>query len=76
MKMRKDIARGPKPFWRCFASRVALPVVMLAFAACGRPAADSDANHAGAQDPNHPELFSIRPEQMAHVQVVTVSPPP
>jgi cobalt-zinc-cadmium efflux system membrane fusion protein len=26
------------------------------------------------KDPNHPDLFSLRPEQMSHVKVVTVQP--
>jgi cobalt-zinc-cadmium efflux system membrane fusion protein len=74
MKMRKDTAGGCKVFWRFFALGMALSVITLAFAACGRPTADTTTNHGAAQDPNHPELFTIRPEQMSHVQVVTVAP--
>ena len=71
MKMCTDTAGVRKVFRRFFALGMALSVITLAFAACGRPTADT--NHATAQDPNHPELFTIRPEQMSHVQVVTVA---
>ena len=74
MKMRKDTASGRNAFWRVFGLGMALSVIMLAFAGCGRPSTDTAANHAAAQDPNHPELFTIRPEQMSHVQVVTIAP--
>ena len=47
---------------------------MLAFAGCDGPKSDTPANTNIAKDPNHPELFTFRPEQMSHVQVVTVQP--
>ncbi len=74
MKMGNDIARSRKVFSRFFTVGLGLSVITLSFAACGRPATDTTTNHAGVQDPNHPELFTIRPEQMSHVQVVTVAP--
>ena len=49
-------------------------MMMLALAGCEGSKSDTPANHNGAQDPNHPELFTLRPEQMSHVQVVTVQP--
>lgn len=73
MKMRKHVAGGRKVFWRVFAVGLGLSVITLPFAACGRPTADTTTSHAATQDPNHPELFTIRPEQMSHVQVVTVA---
>ena len=74
MKMGNHIARSRKVFSRFFTVGLGLSVITLSFAACGRPATDTTTNHAGVQDPNHPELFTIRPEQMSHVQVVTVAP--
>ena len=46
----------------------------LAFAGCEGSKTDSVAGNRAAQDPNHPELFNLRPEQMSHVQVVTIQP--
>jgi membrane fusion protein, heavy metal efflux system len=51
---------------------VALSLILLAFASCEDSKTDTAANNHGAQDPNHPELFTLRPEQMSHVQVVPV----
>ena len=51
-----------------------LLALMLAFAGCEGSKSDAVANNRSAQDPNHPELFTLRPEQMSHVQVVTVQP--
>jgi cobalt-zinc-cadmium efflux system membrane fusion protein len=53
---------------------IVLAVVTLAFAGCEGSKSDAPANNYGAKDPNHPELFTLRPEQMSHVQVVTVQP--
>jgi cobalt-zinc-cadmium efflux system membrane fusion protein len=49
---------------------LALSVMMVAFAGCEGSKSDAPANIA--KDPNHPELFTLRPEQMSHVQVVRV----
>ncbi len=53
---------------------IVLAVITLAFAGCEGSKSDAPANNYGAKDPNHPELFTLRPEQMSHVQVVTVQP--
>jgi cobalt-zinc-cadmium efflux system membrane fusion protein len=74
MKMCTDTAGVRKVFRRFFALGMALSVITLAFAACGRPATDTLTGHAAAKDPNQPELFTIRPEQLSHIQVVTVAP--
>ena len=48
--------------------------IMLAFAGCEGSKTDTAANQPVRKDPNHAELFNLRPEQMSHVQVVTVQP--
>jgi membrane fusion protein, heavy metal efflux system len=48
----------------------ALPVIFLAFAGCN--SAGPDRNHAS--NSGHAELFTIPPDQMAHVQVLAVQP--
>jgi len=53
---------------------IVLAVITLVFAGCEGSKSDAPANNYGAKDPNHPELFTLRPEQMSHVQVVTVQP--
>jgi membrane fusion protein, heavy metal efflux system len=55
-------------------SLIVLAAITLAFAGCEGSKSDAPANNYGAKDPNHPELFTLRPEQMSHVQVVTVQP--
>lgn len=77
MKMRNCTARSRQRSWPGIlriASRVVLPAMMLTFAACAGSKSDTPANNAPAKDPNHPDLFTVRPEQMAQVQVVTVQP--
>src|SRR6478672_5410533 len=74
MKIGSDKTRSRKGLWQRPTLWVALATVTLAFAACEDSKTGPNANHQGAQDPNHPELFTIRPEQMSHVQVVTVQP--
>jgi membrane fusion protein, heavy metal efflux system len=71
MKIWNHKARGCRAFWQRSALWLALPAVMLAFAGCEGSKSDAAANHS-TKDPNHPELFTLRPEQMSHVQVVTV----
>jgi cobalt-zinc-cadmium efflux system membrane fusion protein len=79
MKMWSNKARSRGAFWQRHAFRSALPVIVLAvialaLAGCEASKSDAPANNNGASDPNHPELFTLRPEQMSHVQVVTVQP--
>ncbi len=66
MKIWNHKARGRRAF--C----VALSVIMLGFVGCEGPKSDAPGNGKSSKDPNHPELFTLRPEQMSHVQVVTV----
>ena len=66
MKMWNRKARCRGALW------LALSVIVLALAGCESSKSDAAGNNYGAKDPNHPELFTLRPEQMSHVQVVTV----
>jgi membrane fusion protein, heavy metal efflux system len=77
MKMWSDKARmalRQRPALWVALLLIVLAVVTLAFAGCEGSKSDAPANNYGAKDPNHPELFTLRPEQMSHVQVVTVQP--
>lgn len=76
MKMRNDDGRGRKAFEQLSKRSIliALALVILASAGCDGSKSDEVANHHVTEDPSHPELFTVRPEQMAHVQVVTVQP--
>ena len=77
MKMWSDKARmalrQPPALWVALLL-IVLAVITLVFAGCEGSKSDAPANNYGAKDPNHPELFTLRPEQMSHVQVVTVQP--
>jgi len=66
MKIWNHKARGRRAF--C----VALSVIMLGLVGCEGPKSDAPGNGKSPKDANHPELFTLRPEQMSHVQVVTV----
>jgi membrane fusion protein, heavy metal efflux system len=72
MKMWNDKARSRRAFWRGPALGLALSAMVLAWVGCEGSKSDAPANSYSAKDPNHPELFTIRPEQMSHVQVVAV----
>ena len=78
MKMWNDKARRRafrRPHGLGLRLSVIVPaMIMLALAGCEGSKSDAPANQNGAKDPNHPELFTLRPEQMSHVQVVTVQP--
>ncbi len=77
MKMWNDKARmalRQRPALWVALLLIVLAVITLAFAGCEGSKSDAPANNYGAKDPNHPELFTLRPEQMSHVQVVTVQP--
>ena len=54
-----------------WAGAAATVSILLVFSAC-QSAGPNPAANAG--DSNHPELFTIPPDQMAHVQVLTVQP--
>jgi membrane fusion protein, heavy metal efflux system len=72
MKMWNDKARSRRAFWRGPALGLALSAMVLAWVGCEGSKSDAPASSYSAKDPNHPELFTIRPEQMSHVQVVAV----
>ena len=77
MKMRSDkagMALRQRPTLWVALLLIVLAVITLAFAGCEGSKSNAPANNYGAKDPNHPELFTLRPEQMSHVQVVTVQP--
>jgi membrane fusion protein, heavy metal efflux system len=57
--------------WRRSVAQTALPAILLAFAGCSGPG-NSARNHANGS--GTAELFTIPPEQMAHVQVLSVQP--
>ena len=56
--------------------RVWIPVAGVAMLALGLAGCEGSGSNAAAntKNPNSPELFTIPPEQMAHVQVVKVEP--
>jgi cobalt-zinc-cadmium efflux system membrane fusion protein len=72
MKMWNHKARRRGGLQKLAVLTVALSLILLAFAGCEDSKTDASANNHAAQDPNHPELFTLRPEQMSHVQVVPV----
>lgn len=72
MKMWNHKARRRRGLRQLPVLTVALSLILLAFAGCEDSKTDTAANNHAAQDPNHPELFTLRPEQMSHVQVVPV----
>lgn len=75
MNMRIDKARGrAMPQHIPAKALIVVLALTLAFAGCEGSKTDSVASNRAAQDPNHPELFNLRPEQMSHVQVVTIQP--
>jgi cobalt-zinc-cadmium efflux system membrane fusion protein len=56
------------------AATAAVSTIMLALAACDSSRSNVAANSSGARNSNNLELFTIPPEQMSHVQVLTVQP--
>jgi cobalt-zinc-cadmium efflux system membrane fusion protein len=65
MKLRKSLHER-------LAELVAVSVVMAALSACESARPNASAN--SAKNSNNAELFTIPPEQMSHVQVLTVQP--
>jgi membrane fusion protein, heavy metal efflux system len=61
---------------RWLAALAAASAIMLVFAGCGGPPANTSANSSSAKNSDNAELFTIPQEQMAHVQVLTVQPAP
>jgi cobalt-zinc-cadmium efflux system membrane fusion protein len=53
-----------------------LLLALVAVAGCDSAKKDEpvETRSTIVKDPNHPDLFSLRPEQMSHVKVVTVQP--
>jgi cobalt-zinc-cadmium efflux system membrane fusion protein len=60
--------------WQRWAALAAVLVIMVAFAGCERSGSNASAYSSSAKNSNNPELFTIPPDQIAHVQVLTVQP--
>ena len=52
----------------------ALSAIMVALAGCQGTGSNASANSGGANNSSNPELFTVPPDQMSHVQVLTVQP--
>jgi cobalt-zinc-cadmium efflux system membrane fusion protein len=59
--------------WQQLAAWGAVSAIMWVLASC-QGSGSNAANAAGATNSNNPELFAIPPDQMSHVQVLTVQP--
>jgi len=59
--------------WQQLAAWAAVSAIMWVLASC-QGSGSNAANAAGATNSNNPELFAIPPDQMSHVQVLTVQP--
>jgi membrane fusion protein, heavy metal efflux system len=59
---------------RQLAGLAAILTIALMLASCSRSGTNAAANSSGATNSNSAELFTIPPDQMAHVQVLTVQP--
>ena len=59
--------------WQQLAAWAAVSAIMWVLASC-QDSGSNAANAAGATNSNNPELFAIPPDQMSHVQVLTVQP--
>jgi cobalt-zinc-cadmium efflux system membrane fusion protein len=62
-----------KSRWQQLAAWAAVSAIMWVLASC-QGSGSNAANAAGATNSNNPELFAIPPDQMSHVQVLTVQP--
>lgn len=58
--------------WQRWAAAAALSAMLLAFSGCASSGSNAAPGSSGANNSNNPELFTIPPDQMAHVQVLTV----
>ena len=70
MNGRKDTIRRKNDPWQLWIAPAAIVAIVLLFTGCD----GSGTNAASAKTSNNPELFTIPPEQMSHVQVLTVQP--
>ncbi len=59
--------------WQQLAAWGAVSAIMWVLTSC-QGSGSNAANAAGATNSNNPELFAIPPDQMSHVQVLTVQP--
>ncbi|MGA9799031.1 MAG: efflux RND transporter periplasmic adaptor subunit [Terriglobales bacterium] len=73
MRMWIRKARNRMGLWPGPALGLALSVILLVFAGCEASKQNASIDNS-ANGADHPELFTIRPEQMSHIQVVTVQP--
>lgn len=72
MNRHKDpLKNGGCGRWQLWLAVLALTAAVLAFSGCEGSGQNSS---NAAKSPNNPELFTIPPEQMSHVQVVKVQP--
>ena len=60
--------------WQRVAVCVAVSTIMLTLIACQGGRSRVAANSGSAKNSNDPELFTVPPDQMSHVQVLTVQP--
>jgi membrane fusion protein, heavy metal efflux system len=65
--------KRPKDRWPLLAALSVLSAIVLTFAGCSGAGSDRAAKNNG-NNSNTAELFAIPPDQMAHVQVLTVQP--
>ena len=65
--------KRPKDRWQHLAVLTALSALVLTFASCSGAGSDGAAKTNG-NNSNSAELFTVPPDQMAHVQVLTVQP--
>jgi membrane fusion protein, heavy metal efflux system len=59
---------------RWVAAFAAASAIILVFVGCQGPGSKASVDSSGAKSSDNAELFTIPPEQMAHVQVLTVQP--
>ena len=65
--------KRPKDRWQHLAALTTLSALVLTFASCSGAGSDGAAKTNG-NNSNSAELFTVPPDQMAHVQVLTVQP--
>jgi cobalt-zinc-cadmium efflux system membrane fusion protein len=66
-----NVRKKPGQRWAALAAVLA---IMLVLASCQGSGTNAAANASSANNSNNPELFAIPPDQMSHVQVLTVQP--
>lgn len=59
---------------RCLRLTAVLSAIMVVLAGCQRSGTNAAPSSGGANNSSNPALFTVPPEQMSHVQVLTVQP--